>query len=234
MYLTTCLISLSILISGGEDKVGTTAPIATDQDRNFGMGHAGNNAVYIQQLRSSTLPVTLTNFSLEKTAKSVRLKWSTAAEQGNSHFLLKRSNDSNAFREIANVQGKGTSAVVSNYQYTDHMPLIGENYYQLEQVDFNGNKTAFNIISTNYQIEKREIYSYISSQGYINTVVHASKSADAFVAILNTNGQTLKKVNVKVKQGLNEYRFDDVHLSSGVYIISVRTDHETITQKLIK
>ena len=234
MYIATCLFSLSLLVAAGDDKVGTTTQIATEQARNFGMGHAGKNAAYIQQLRSATLPVTLTDFSLEKNDRSVRLKWGTAAEQGNSHFLLKRSNDSRDFKEIASVQGKGSSAVASSYQYIDHLPLIGENYYQLEQVDFNGNTTTFNIISTNYQIAKREIYSYISSQGYITTAVNASKSADAVITILNTNGQVLNKANIKVKQGLNEYRFDGVHLNSGVYVVSVRTDHETITQKLIK
>lgn len=234
MQVINYLLALT-LFAPIDDKVGVTAVISNEQERNFGIGHTGANADYIQQLRNAVLPVTLTDFSLLKSDRFVALKWTTVSEFNNSHFILKRSADGLNYEEIARIEGKGNSSSVSNYQYLDRIPLSGQNYYKLEQVDYNGSKYSFKVLATNYQLATQKVYAYFSAEGYLNTSINTGKPKDkAVISILNPSGQLLKQVNLNINQGVTQYSFDDILLAAGVYVVSVRLVDETIVQKVIK
>ncbi|QIL76038.1 T9SS type A sorting domain-containing protein [Hymenobacter sp. HDW8] len=96
----------------------------------------------------SVLPVTLTRFVGNWTTGgiAVNLKWSTATEVNNDHFLLERSANGITFEKIAQVAGAGNSTMLRNYVYTDASPLATSTYYRLRQVDYDGTSTYSPII----------------------------------------------------------------------------------------
>ena len=100
MSVLTFLLSVSLLTAGVGDKVGVTTVISNEKDRDFGKGHAGNNAAYIQQLRNAVLPVSLINFELKASNYAINLEWKTASENNSSHFVLKRAGDDKVFINI--------------------------------------------------------------------------------------------------------------------------------------
>lgn len=87
---------------------------------------------------ANPLPVVLTAFSGRNENGFNKIKWSTASELNNDYFELQRSGNGETFTTIGILQGKGTTSALSNYLYDDEAPLVGNNYYRLKQVDFNG------------------------------------------------------------------------------------------------
>lgn len=93
------------------------------------------------------LPIELVSFSAYKAGSNVNLEWTTASERNNSHFVLERSSDASNFIKIGDIAGAGTSHEPLEYQFTDRAPQAGTNYYRLSQIDFDGQKTYFDIQS---------------------------------------------------------------------------------------
>ncbi len=94
------------------------------------VGHTWNDA---------PLPVKWSDFTVTAGKELNMVKWSTAAETNNSHFIIERSNDGDHFDYAGTVKGKGHSTQLLSYSYADNHPKNGNNYYRIKQVDLNGN-----------------------------------------------------------------------------------------------
>lgn len=84
------------------------------------------------------LPVELLNFTAVPVENEVHLSWSTATEINNDYFVLEHSRDAITWDFLDQVQGQGNSTSLTNYNSIDDRPFLGENYYRLKQVDFDG------------------------------------------------------------------------------------------------
>lgn len=86
-----------------------------------------------------SLPVEFVSFDAAVTAgQSVQLEWMTASEVNNDYFKVMRSADGQIWESIALVDGVGNSQEMTSYQAQDVSPFEGKIFYQLKQVDFNG------------------------------------------------------------------------------------------------
>jgi len=104
------------------------------------------NAVFIPPKPSawcSTLPVKLLYFHAIPNGETVNLRWATASELNNDHFLIERSKDGLEFFPFKVVQGSGTVNSVSYYSTEDLSPMRGKSYYRLSQIDYDGTQEAF-------------------------------------------------------------------------------------------
>lgn len=234
MRLFTLLFSMLISVLYAQDKVGVTSVISNEADRNFGKGHAGNNAAYIQQLRNVVLPVSLMSFELKVADNYIKVEWKTANEKNSSHFILKRAGDDKVFKAIAEIKAVKESSSTTHYQYFDRFPLIGQNYYKLEQVDADGIRTLSDIITTAYHLKNQKMFAYFSDRGFLNTVVDIPKQ-EGFVEItvFNLNGQIVAFKKVNIAEDIH-YQFNDLILNKGLYLISFAFEGQIITQKIIK
>ncbi len=234
MRLLTFLFLLFVLAASAQDKVGVTAVITVDADRNYGMGHPGNNADYIQQLRNVTLPVSLISFDVKGSTDAITIEWKTASEKNSSHFIIKRSGEDRVFVNLAEIQAQTESSTTSFYKYIDRSPLNGYNYYQLEQVDVDGTSTLSKIIATAYNLKEREIYTYFSDQAVLNVIVNGLNQNDPIkVTIATISGQILTSKSIKISE-TNHYVFNDLFLNSGIYILTIESKDQLISQKIIK
>ncbi|MDE1191803.1 MAG: right-handed parallel beta-helix repeat-containing protein, partial [Arachidicoccus sp.] len=87
----------------------------------------------------STTPITLSSFTVSKTAqKTALVKWTTSSEINNAYFSIQRSKDASIFATISTINGSGTSAIAHDYSFTDNNPLSGKSYYRLAQTDADG------------------------------------------------------------------------------------------------
>jgi hypothetical protein len=90
------------------------------------------------------LPVQLTSFTAEQSNGRVELEWSTATEENSSHFVVLRSANGTRYDSIGMVAAGISNSV---YQFTDHHPLKGMNYYRLKVVDKDGSFRHSRIVS---------------------------------------------------------------------------------------
>jgi hypothetical protein len=96
-----------------------------------------SNKVHVQFI-DLPLSVEFTRFEAKKKEKNVSLEWETASEKDNTGFEIEQSTDGSNWRTIGFVDGQGTTSDVNQYSFIDQTPFLGDNYYRLKQIDFDG------------------------------------------------------------------------------------------------
>ena len=171
---------------------------------------------------TTAVPVELTSFAANISDGKVIVSWQTATEINNSGFSIQRSNDNVSYKEIAFVQGHGTTTDKSVYSYTDNSALSGKYYYRLKQVDFNGSFSYTSSIEVNIGIPKN----FSLDQNYPNpfnpsTTIRFALPTNAKVSIklYNTLGQEVVNIlnNEQLNAGVHQTVFNASNFSSGVY-----------------
>jgi len=94
------------------------------------------------------LPVELTTFEAVAGDERVTLRWQTATEQDNDHFVLyKRRAGRESFQMLARVSGHGTTTEPHDYDYVDRWVQNGLTYeYRISDVDIAGHETLYGAI----------------------------------------------------------------------------------------
>jgi hypothetical protein len=85
------------------------------------------------------LPVTWQSFSATlESNKSVLLTWQVSSEVNNKGYNVQRSTDGSTFYDLGFVANSGSTASTIDYDFTDNNPVLGNNFYRIEEVDFDG------------------------------------------------------------------------------------------------
>jgi hypothetical protein len=94
----------------------------------------------ISLTKNTGLPIELTEFTGTKYSEYNVLKWQTASEHNNSHFILERTTTGNfTEKDVINITaGAGNSTQLLDYSFVDTDAPAAINYYRLSQVDYDG------------------------------------------------------------------------------------------------
>lgn len=173
-------------------------------------------------LDCSLLPVDFIDLQAELKGDAVEVMWSTAAEEGASHYIVERSADAFDYLPIGTVQAAGNTSTLSSYSFLDEAPLEGLNYYRVQQVDSDG--------STMYSSADHAIY----RKGGTSMVVFPNPAGDILWAsfempeddaviwrVLNAAGQLIEQ---DLYQGTKGNMLIDIPLerfSPGTYTLLV-------------
>ncbi len=157
------------------------------------------------------LPIELLSFSCESKENGVELNWSTATETNNDYFILERSYNGVNFERISIIEGMGTTSIQHDYSYTDLYPYEGVTYYRLSQVDFDGHREYFNIVSCTF-----------SYKGVI-----------APMNIYDLSGRLVFSKNIDISN--YRWEIDNANISNGMYTIQIIQNNRIfLIQKHIK
>ena len=189
-------------------------------------------AVSTQQVQviENPLPVTLISFHVKATARGALLEWKTATERKNAGYQIYRSTDGRSFVNIAEVKGAGNSDQVKLYQYLDTKPLNGVNYYQLYQIDEQGEQHDLGIRDLNFSVNEIRIFAYPNPT---QDIVSLSFPAHIYqqLSLMDLNGKILQKV--LIKSDATSIAMDLSVYSNGIYFVKLEGS-EIATQKIIK
>ena len=173
---------------------------------------------------NTLLPVALANLSAERMGKTAMVKWSTATESGNSHFVVERSQDGHFFTEVGRVDGAGDSYGAIDYDFTDVAPANGENYYRLRQVDFTGATTVFGPVMVSFEGEGLTAFpNPVADRLFLSGAAATSRTT-----ILDLNGRVMGS---KLTSG------DGIatdNLAAGTYLLRVESAEGTETLRFVK
>jgi hypothetical protein len=199
----------------------------------FGLSETPSDDVFsIAGIAVSTLPVVLNKFEVRKEATQVSLNWSTSSEKYNSHFEILRSNDAKNWTLLSSVQGNGTTTAVNNYHYIDANPAAGNNYYQLKQVDFNGNFELSEIKVVNYVLSANELKVYADDAKVI-AFINQQQLEEGYLNIFDISGKQLFSERVKLMAGENKIVLS-INLNKGIYVIRLDKTNERLSAKFIR
>jgi len=93
------------------------------------------------------LPIELKSFDAKATYANNVINWVTGSERLSDYFILETSTDGYEFKQLTTVKGAGNSNEDQFYSFTQQNPEKRINYYRLTEVDINGARTTFNMIS---------------------------------------------------------------------------------------
>ncbi len=114
--------------------------------------YGGPTSVYLDDLSiyespPVSLPIELLYFKGKQTDEGNLLEWATATETNNHYFTIYKTYYPINWREVAKVDGVGTSSFTHYYKYLERDYFNDISYYYLTQTDYDGKTKDFNIIS---------------------------------------------------------------------------------------
>lgn len=211
----------------------------------------------------SPLFIELADFTATQIENKIKLEWTTSSEFENLGFEIHRSqNKVENFVKIASyegheeLEGKGSFANETNYNFTDRNVKIGETYYyKLVDVSFDLFKTEHEVIKIITDIEKvpeskRVISRFALNQNFPNpfnpttTISFEVPNVNSGfklvqLSIFNVKGQLVKTLNSGlIKGGIYKVEWDGTdnlgkRISSGVYFVKMKTNTEQFTRKML-
>ncbi|MEQ6166279.1 T9SS type A sorting domain-containing protein [Ekhidna sp. MALMAid0563] len=186
----------------------------------------GNNDV--------ALPVELNYFKGKMRNGSVVLEWQTLTEQNNEKFYVMRSSSGDSFEVIGELAGAGDSSSPIDYSFTDASPTDRMNYYQLIQVDYNGESSQSSIISINAEdiFDDLVIYPNPASELITIRVSDAEQLLNGFRLTLHDISGKAYRVDSFVLG--NQIRIPVSHLAAGRYTLKMELPGQSRSFSIVK
>lgn len=176
------------------------------------------------------LPIELMGFEAERrNIDKVDLTWTTASETNNRGFWLQRQLDTETeFRNIAWIDGAGTTLDVRNYAHVDNNAHSGISYYRLQQEDFDGT-TSLSRVRAVEGIDNKGGSAFVlfpnPATDIVNIRFDATFAAQQIeLTIWSIDGKLItqnKGVAIEPNAVLTLNNIDD--LAAGTYILRIRT-----------
>ncbi len=184
------------------------------------------------------LPVTLVNFSGIALNNNVELSWTTATELNNDFFEIQHSLDGIQFSPIGTVEGNGDSNELLNYNYTHANPALGDNFYRLRQVDFDGEDETLETIQVYndfyYDGMDVTVYPNPAKGEDVNIRIISGDSHTPFgLVIVDLDGKVIFEKTMEASTNLDQKLIKDITLKSGVYIATFKQGDMVVSKRLI-
>jgi hypothetical protein len=177
----------------------------------------------------STLPVELLGQQVECEGDRAALTWSTASEQGSSHFIIERSGDAWDWKNVGEVAGAGYSQQVVEYHWLDPEPQATPVvYYRLRQVDRDGREELFDVMPLlNCSAERATISVFpVPADQVLNVVVHTLSTSrdEALLVVRDAAGRPVfqRRMALLAGQGRAQLDLDEWH--AGIYLLDLLDD----------
>ncbi len=173
-----------------------------------------------------SLPLQLKDFTANKQAGDVQLKWTTVNESAVSHFEIERSSNGASFASIGTVQAVNLASR-NSYNFNDRQPLSGTSFYRLKMVDMNGEFKYSGIVK-------------ITSSGIQPFEIFPNPVKDVFTVSGMRNNEVLRLMDASGKELLRRMAtgmsltIDISQYPNGVYYLSYFDGEKMQTRKILK
>ena len=199
-------------------------------------GNLSNVATYTIPVGTArALPLTLLNFSAQRSNSDIIVRWKTENEINTDHFEVEYSTDGNNFSNGGQVIANNAS--VNNYQHTLYNYTQPLYYLRLKSVDRGGAFKYSNIVIVTLNDKQKKELTVLPNPvtDNINIKITSDVSTNAGLRVINNLGQVLYIQTNRVVKGDNFITITDIkYLPAGVYTLHVLIDTEVLTTKIIK
>ncbi len=188
--------------------------------------------------QSCVLPIELLSFSAEHDNKVNIVRWATATEFNNDHFVLERSADAETFTEVARVQGAGVSVSPVFYSWTDRYPLPGINYYRLKQVDKDGSYRYTGTVSVVVATQQLSpvVYPNPTAEGIFYVSLQVDEPTPFQLTVTDALGRVMQASDVVYQPGYDVEMVDLSAWPAGSYFLLLTDlrNSQVYTQQLVR
>ncbi|MEM7368963.1 MAG: T9SS type A sorting domain-containing protein [Bacteroidota bacterium] len=211
---------------------GTNGLATNTQKVSFGLPGGSHSCSTV------TFPVEFLSFEATSMENQlVGLVWETASEVNNDYFEILRSKDDVDWTVVAVVDGQGTSSELHRYQWTDEVPYNGMVFYQIRQVDYNGEFS----FSEKLEIEVGDqmdlslsFYPNPASDLVFLRIQEASMNHDYQAELYHPSGALIRRWGISVLEAHADHvQLDISGLARGTYLLKLGNQHSSINKKLM-
>ena len=163
------------------------------------------------------------------------LNWSTATEKNNLYFAVERSKDGANWQETKRIYTEANSNTKKTYSFTDDVFTDSTLYYRLVQVDLDGTKKTFKVVSATCEPQSNFFKFYPNPAKHeVNLFFNVSEDhPDAVITVIDQLGRTCLVKNNELKKGSNFLTLP-LNLVQGVYFVSFSSyTYKGAVQKLV-
>ncbi len=185
----------------------------------------------------TSFPVELLDFTAVPQGEEVQLRWTTAQEVNNSHFVIERSLDRQRFEAIGQRLGAGNANKQIDYQFVDAQPQEGLNYYRLKQVDFDGSFTYSEVRSVAFALTERLtlLRAYPNpAQEQLTVELSLPMATTLQYDVIDAQGRSVMQQQVSLGAGLQSLTLPLNALSAGVYLLRLQADGQQLRQRFVR
>jgi hypothetical protein len=187
-------------------------------------------------LDGSELPVELQSFEAVRDGQDAVLQWVTASETNNSGFTVQQLRN-DTFREIAFVDGAGTTSQPQQYIHRVRNLDAGTYTFRLAQVDFDGTTTLSPSVEVAIPLAQVFALTAAYPNPFRNTArfaLEVQETQDVSVTLYNMLGQRIRSVfDGTVRAGTPQALvINGSDLSSGVYVYRIEGRTFSTTQQI--
>ena len=177
----------------------------------------------------SPLSIELNFFRGDQNNQFINFEWSTASEINNDYFTIEGSIDGEQWESLMNINGSGTTSDENFYSENFDNRVNDFVYFRLKQTDFDGQFDFSDVISVKPNVEDDfKIYpNPLKGQSLKITFSNNNKYS---IVIASVAGN---KMFVKNEVEARELWIDNLALPSGLYIVSILTNEEVISKRLV-
>ena len=176
---------------------------------------ANQSLPVIQNTGNMNFPAELAFFIVTPSQYTVDIKWATVSEFKNEYFILERSYNNSDFKEIARIEGHGTTKLSSDYSFTDDSLKSNLAFYRLKQVSETGESSFIALEKAEKPAKKNETELYIENIGPqpfekgFNINYYSEIDGGISVELIDKNGNRVFKSYTKAIKGYNTCRFEN-------------------------
>ncbi len=232
------------------DDVAIETPTQSLTDFKFLFSN-GTGSITIDNIEAGfasdgALPVELKSFTARTQNNNVILNWATATEINNSGFEIERSMSlsrgqtqrTNEWRKVGFVKGSGVSSVENNYTFRDTKLDNGKYNYRLKQIDLDGTSDYSKQVEVQVGILRTRLRTHPNPFNPITEInYYLPEKMESEIILYDVMGRKVAELQSKKQMEEGEYNFklnsNDYNLTSGIYFLTLKTNRETITQKLV-
>lgn len=179
------------------------------------------------------LPVSLKQFTGEIKNNSDILNWVSSTEQHLAGYNLLYSSNGADFKQIAQVPSKavnGNSQRELSYSFTNLNTVNGHNYYALEMLDLDGQKSRHSqVLDLLHTADGQVVSLYpnpVIDQLEINLTL--TKAQMSTIKLMDMSGRLIKEILVQSTQGYNHLSMDMKGVAAGMYTVQVYQNNQVI------
>lgn len=171
------------------------------------------------------LPVKLGAIAAKSQDCKVQLEWNTV-EAGAGIFEIQRSIDGKKFTSLDKINFNNNTA--STFTFIDKNAEAGQYYYRLKVTDEEGSYGYSRIVSVKNDcgVNGTEFSLYPNPVTGNRVFLYKNNESNQKVDIdiMNASGQVVKRIQLSLNKGVNQYAIDMDGLSSGAYFMRITSN----------
>lgn len=220
---------------GGTWSKVTTATLNATNNEVEATGLATLNRLTLAN-NFTTLPISAIYVNAKQLANGIALSWNTVNETEVSHFWIEKSTDGKLFRDIIKIASLSEIKKDNLYQALDKNPIVGNNYYRIRAVDYDGQTTTSLPLVVTFSLTENSLFTVYPNPTakVLNGSFYTESEGKTTLQVISNLGKIEITRQIATNKGLNNFSIDVSILPIGSYYLKLANQNNYHPIKFIK